>query len=242
MSILERINKQTVSQGIFCIVAGERMSGKSTIAGTLPGKTLMIQADLLETGSQSAAQLAKQRGNHLDIITFSDLSDLLGIMKEIPATDYNNIYIDSISAITELKVREPSVLKKTKTDVWGAFREVSDSMEAFIELAKSISISSGKNVFMSVAMEAVLSKTTGEVVSLEAVLKGNATIKHIKKLCPIFITLREIMTADNIQLRQMVTKSVDVYPGRIDGLLDEYNPGILVPDLGVLINLVKGGV
>ena len=48
---------------LFCVVAGPRLGGKTTIAGTLPGKTLLLQAAVLESGSRSALKLARERGN-----------------------------------------------------------------------------------------------------------------------------------------------------------------------------------
>ena len=53
-SILEKYSKASVKKGVFIIIKGTRLSGKSTIAGTLKGKSILAQAALLETGSNSA--------------------------------------------------------------------------------------------------------------------------------------------------------------------------------------------
>jgi hypothetical protein len=38
----------------------------------------------------------------------------------------------------------------------------------------------------------------------------------------------------------MITRSYNNWPGRIDGILDEDNPGWLAPDLSLVLNLLQG--
>ena len=74
MSILAKYKLEQKQRGIFGAITGLRLAGKSTLAGTLPGKTAMLTARLFETGSGSAIALAKQLGNYIDVYVFDTIS------------------------------------------------------------------------------------------------------------------------------------------------------------------------
>ena len=75
MSVLSRLIAQKAEdKKLFAVVAARRLGGKTTLAGTLPGTTLMLQAAVLESGSNSAKQLAEQRGNKLVVASFTSLA------------------------------------------------------------------------------------------------------------------------------------------------------------------------
>ncbi len=228
---------QLSEDGLFAVIAGERFAGKSTLAGTLPGRTLLLQAKVLETGSKSAKRLAEELGNDLTILTFEDLDDLIGMMEDFRTDTYDNLYVDGLSAITEMKYLTDEVQKAKKRDNWEAFRLVADSSRAFLKFSKSLA-ERGKRVFVTLAMDAKRD-VNGHLVELKPVTKGNVTTAEVSRLCPVFVTLRTTYDDAGAEVREMITKTSDVYPGRIDTLLDHSNPGVLDADLSKLLELIK---
>jgi hypothetical protein len=241
MSILDRIKeKQKESAGgAFVVVAGPRLSGKSTAAGTLPGKTLMLQADVLETGSSSAAQLAKRLKNKLDIISFTSLGDLSTLLSdEDGLKGYDNIYIDGLSAVNEMKYESQEVQKIIKKNVWDGYRELGDSLKRFLLLAKGLSAS--KNVLMTMALD-VKYDTNGMACEAKPAMKGNVTTNEVTRLCPVVLSITTEYDEEGELHRKFLTKGDGVLPGRIDSILDEDNPGELPADLSKVFDLLNGG-
>lgn len=237
MSIADRIKAKKKESGHFIVVAGERLSGKSTIAGTLPGKTLYLFANVYESGYQSAVALAKRNGNTMTDLAFTDLKDLVDILSE-DISGYDNIFIDGISAVSSMKADEPLVEKLAKTNVWDAYKIIGDSMRDFIFLCKEIS-TTGKNVITTLALAPEMN-ANGILTSLKPVTKGKVVLQEISGRVPIFVTLRLAEGENGATKREMVTLSDSIYPGRIDSLLDETNPRVMEADLGKLLALVKG--
>jgi shikimate kinase len=223
MSIASRIKKQNKS-GLFGIVAGERLSGKTSIAGTLPGKTLLLQAALLETASESAEQIAKELGNHLDTVEFSSLPDLFALLKEAAKEDYDNVYVDGLSAISDIINNTREIQTFFKKDQWGAYREIGAQLTEAQLTCKQFVLDTGKNLFMTLALKPKLD-AQGVLVSLDPVVKGNVAIEQMKKVCPVVLTLRVVQAENGDLIREMLTKTDGVYPGRVDSLLDQNNPG-----------------
>lgn len=237
MSIADRIKAKKKESGHFIVVAGERLSGKSTIAGTLPGKTLYLFGNVYESGYESAVALAKRNGNKMDALTFKDLKDLVDILSD-DISGYDNIFIDGISAVSAMKADEPLVEKLAQTNVWDAYKKIGDSMRDFIFLCKEIS-TTGKNVITTLAL-APETNANGTLTGLKPVTKGKVVLQEISGRVPIFVTLRLVDGDNGVTRREMVTLSDSIYPGRIDSLLDDNNPRVMEADLGKLLNLVKG--
>lgn len=239
MSVKQKIEDRKKSQGVFGCVAAQRLGGKSTLAGTLPGRTLMLQAAILETGSKSALKLAKRLGNDLTVHEFKDLTDLVKRLDSFNPADYDNLYIDGISALTELKVGESDVAAIMKRDQWAGYRIVGESVRNFMKMAKGMSHEDGTNVFITLALQPK-NDANGNVTELVPALKGNVALAEISRLCPVFVTLLPpIKDDDGNTIREMVTASQGVYPGRIDHLLDDENPQVLEADLSKLLELIK---
>jgi hypothetical protein len=236
MSIAERIKKAKKESGHFIVVAGERLTGKSTIAGTLPGSTLYLFASIYESGYQSALSLAEQNGNKLDSLEFANLKELVDILSD-DISMYDNIFIDGISAVSAMKADEPAIEKLSKSNVWDAYKMIGDSMRDFIFLCKEIS-ATGKNVISTLALTPELN-ANGTLASLKPVTKGKVVLQEISGKVPIFVTLRLTETDKGGTKREMVTLSDSCYPGRIDSLLDDTNPKLMDADLGKLLNLLK---
>lgn len=237
MSLKERINNKSKSEGLFVVVGGMRLDGKTTLAGTLPGKTLLLYAKVLETGSDSATALAKKNKHKLDSAAFDSLEDLVGLLQEAVQEKYDNIYIDGCSAVNYMKHISDEVQAAAKKNVWDSYALLADSMRQFLRLAKMISLDHGINVFITLSYKSTLNNN-GDIIKLSPVLKGNITMSEIHSLVPIVLAVKRDVDEDGDLQRVLLTKSDAVYPARVDGLLDEDNPGILLPDLRQLFKLL----
>jgi hypothetical protein len=244
-SILDRLKKQPqeVGKKLFAVVAGPRLGGKTTLAGTLPGRTLLLQAAVLESGSDSARELATRNKNQLDVLTFQTVQELREIIADLRTdTLFDNIYVDGVSALTEMKIIEPKIAAMMKTDNWSAFRTLGDDIRVVMrelkELTYSEKMKKAKNTFLTCALAVKLDKNGGIAdVSLEA--KGNVAVTEITKLGEAVLTT---MSATNPETgkttNKLITKTQDWWPGRIDGLLADQNPGMIEPaDLGAVLKL-----
>lgn len=238
MSVLARlIAQKSEDKKLFAVVAGRRLSGKTTLAGTLPGKTLLLQAAVLESGSNSAKQLSEQRGNELVVASFTSLPELVEVLKELKTdTEFTSVYIDGLSAMTDMKYSEPDMQRLIKKDNWGAFREIGQAVSDAILLAKELTYAdkakSPKSVFITVAID---NKTdaNGNVIDVTLVAKGNKALSEITKLGEAVLTLVMVNTEEGSK-RSILTKSAEQYPARIDTLLDNENPGLIEADLSLL--------
>lgn len=247
MSILDRLKKKPEGKKkLFGIVAGQRLAGKSTLAGTLPGKSLLLQAAVLESGSESAEALAKRAGNELAVLTFTTLDDLANIIVELGSDKtFDNVYVDSLSAVTELKYREPEIQKLLKKDNWAAFREIGETVTECIVALKALTYpdmaAKAKNVFMAMALD-VKHDRNGEVNEVSLVAKGNVAVSNVTKFGEAVLTIIAPEATENGETGyKLITKTQGWWPGRIDGVLRESNPGVIEPaSLTEVIKLKEG--
>jgi hypothetical protein len=245
MSILERLKKAAPTQEkkLFCVVAGPRLAGKTTLAGTLPGRTYLLQAAVLESGSESAKALAAKNKHELYVDTFSSVEELLTKLDELKTdTDFDQVFVDGLSALTEQKMRDPRIAKLVKTDNWAAFRELGESISDAIlrmkELTYAEKVKKPKNVWLTCALSIKQDKN-GSIVDVSLEAKGNVAVTSITKLGEAVVTvLPPLKTENGVGSHRLITKTEDVWPGRIDGVLAEQNPGIIEPaDLRAVLKL-----
>jgi hypothetical protein len=232
--------REEMSKKLFGVVAGPRLSGKTTLAGTLPGKTLLLQAEVYESGAGSAVALAKKNGHDLDIVEFSNLQQLRAQISELAGDEvYDNIYVDGVSAITEMKSREADCVAATKKNEWAGYRILGEQVLDLVFELKNLTYpknaSKAKNVFATLAIKV---KDTGGVTDLVFESVGNMAVTGLTKLGEAVLTLVQEPTEDGGYHRVLVTSTKDHWPGRIDGLLDEDNPGVIEPDLSKVLNLI----
>ncbi len=241
MSILTQLRAKQKAKGVFGIVAGTRLAGKSSLAGTLPGNTLLMQAAVKETGSESAKKLAEKLGNKLEVIGFGSVKDIMAVIKEFPGLGFDNLYVDGISAITEMRHEEKEVqaMLESPKGPWGAFDAIKQTMHTFIEESKRVSEEHGKNVFLTLALDPVLNEA-GQVVELKPALKGKATLAEIKKYGNSVLVVTARLDEQGQTVRELITKTRGPYSARIDTLLDSENPGIMPADLSKVLKLIKG--
>ena len=247
MSILDRVNKQKdaapAGKKLFGVVAGPRLGGKSTLAATLPGKTLMLQAAVLESGSKSAEKLAAELGHDLSILTFNTLAELDEYIKDLKVDEYfDNVYVDGLSALTELKYGDPAVVRRMKANVWDGYKDIGDYAGAVIMELKALTYpgiaKNPKNVFITCALSIKLDKAGGIAdVGLET--RGNMAVTAITKLGEAVVTVMNVPGENGVE-RRLITQTQEWWPGRIDGVLDDANPGTLPADLSLVLKLISG--
>lgn len=242
MSLLQKHRKVLQNQGLFAAITGMRLSGKSTLAGTLPGKTAMFTAKLFETGSASAVALAAERGNKLEVFEFSTARELIDMAKEADAAGYDNIYVDGASGLTEVLYRLPEIQKLLDKNSWDAYAKLGDYVEDVMLSLKPIAEKDGgPNVFITAALEPKYDQL-GNVIELAIESKGKSVIKNIRKIFPVVVALRTKFDAEGqpMSTPELVTKTDGVYGARIDSMLAHNNPGVIDADLTKFIQVVKG--
>jgi hypothetical protein len=243
MSLLKSKRKVIANRGAFVAVLAPRLGGKSTLAGTLPGRSAMFTTRTFETGSASAEKLAKDLGAHLDVFEFSSGKELIAMAKEAVDEGYENLYVDGVSGLTELAFRSPEVTKKMTTNVWDAYALLGDTVEEVLLSLKEIAEKDGgPNIFVTAAIEPK-HDAAGNVIEMVVESRGKSVLKGLRRLFPVVVSLVPAYDDDGnkLDVPQMLCKTDGVHPGRIDSLLAQDNPGRLDADLQQLITLIKTG-
>jgi len=182
--------------------------------------------------------LAKRNGHSLSVEDFTSLLDLrakLEVLKADPTLDH--IYIDGYTAINDMRWRSADIQSSFKANPFTAYGRHGDDMTALVQWVKE-GTESSKNVFLTCALKASKS-TGGTVVDVELECKGQMAVTAITKMGEAVVTVLQVNTESGPQ-RMLVTRSFDSWPGRIDGLLDDGNPGMIAPDLSIVLQLSKG--
>lgn len=247
MSVLAKLKKNSAAhaKGLFGVVAGPRLGGKTTLLGTLPGKTLMLQAAVHESGSDSAKAKAAELGNDLDVVNFTSVEELQAVLKELLTDDeYDHVAVDSLSAVTEMKLKEPTMVKLLKADNWAAFREVGNAATEIIlglkELTYGEKAKRPKSAWLTVALSIKQDKN-GQIVDVALECKGNVAVTAVTKFGEAVVTVLPAQQTEEGEIpHRLITKTQDFWPGRIDGLLSHQNPGELPADLSAVLALRAG--
>jgi len=203
---------------INALIFGESGVGKTTLASTLSGKTIIVS---LESG------LLSLREFEIDYIEIKTLDDLRTTLHELSMSDYDNIYIDSLTEIGQLfldysKKQYPDDRQTMK--MYGYLLEV---MTKFIKYCRDID----KNIFFT----ALQKTTTDEVGKRFHVpdLQGSIAIK-----CPAFFDFvfnYQIMKKDDKDVRFLITdKTNGTIAKDRSGMLDKYER----PNLDAIINKI----
>lgn len=252
MSVLERLeNKnETAGKKLFGIVTGTRLAGKSSLAGTLPGHTLMLQAAVLESGSKSALALAAELGNKLTVVSFESVAELQEVLIELADDErFDNVYIDGLSALLELKAKEPKIAQMMKGKgpaVFDGWRELGTAAEDVILALKGLTypgiVKKPKNTFMTCALD-VKHDSDGQVIEVKLAVKGNMAVSSVTRVGEAVLTVLPPQIDSNGKRGShvLLTRGVGWYPARLDGLLDGQNPGQIEPaNLATVISLLEG--
>lgn len=250
LSVLERMKqlRRNNQGGLFGVIAGPRLSGKTTLAGTLPGKTVLLYPELEEAGPGSAEELAAKLGNDLTVVTFRSiytgtaeapsLMELISMLREDDEID--NIYIDGISAISDMIYSQSDVQVLLKKNVWDGFRDIGDKLSTImneIKILTTTEVVKHKNVFITMALSPKLD-SAGNMIDVVFDVKGNVAVTQITKKCP-FVGVLATAEVEGKDERVLLTQTFAGWPARIDGLLDDDNPGFVERNLGQVLNLLK---
>ncbi len=225
-----------MSKKLFVVIAGPRLGGKTTTAGTLPGKTHLLQAAVLESGSRSAQKLAKRLGNELVVETFADLVDFWPkLHKAANDKSVDHIYIDGFSALHELRWNSDDIQKCHKNNTFQAYDIQGTDMVRLLRRVKEYSYGHC-NVFLTCALKVEM---VGAQPEAKLDVKGKMSTSELTRIGESVVTVVEVATDKGLK-RVMYTTTTDCWPGRVDGLLPDENPGTIEPpDLGALLKLLE---
>lgn len=225
--IKERLVTDHSKSGLFICVAGPRFGGKTTVLGTLPGKTLLIDIASKESGSRGAVAMGKRLGNQVDVVIGKDCQDAADLAMAAVQEGYDNVAIDGISALTEVEVESTKFRMLEKQNVWKAYGHVGDQVKNLIRVLKEISNEHPINVIITAALSEK-SNSEGVVTETGLVSKGKVALDEIKGRCPYFVVAHQVPSrnADEGMLRILRTKTDEagVYQARLDGIFDNVNP------------------
>jgi hypothetical protein len=233
---------------VFGLVMGKSTAGKTTLCGTLPGKTLLLQCNLKESGSQSALAMSRRKKvGSVDVVMFDSVPELLSYSSNLLTDEtYDNVYIDGGSAITFLIGQQPDIapaLKGKKGNTFGAYDDIKMTVVEVIEEFTMLTqpkhkrgvTKKPKHVFFTLTIDVKLEG--GHAVDIMPVMLGKASWSEFVKISPTVVTLLNTPQEDGTLKRVMLTKEFPPFKGRVAGILDEDNPGVMTPDLGELIAL-----
>lgn len=253
MSILAQIKNQEEQPSgdkIFGLVTGKSGSGKTTLAGSLPGHTLLIQIKGKEFGSETAKALANKLGNKVTSFSVANPEQLLALAAELAAdTTYDNVYVDGISAMTNVIAEEPAIRDliegRNKGNPWSGYERINNRSiqirEAFAPLTYVSGADHPKHVFFTLAVRVDTDGEGNPEVVPE--MKGKATYSTFTRPSPTLVHVAEQVTQEDgeeVRRRVLVTKDTGAIVARVNGLLTEENPGIINANLGDLIALIEG--
>jgi len=227
--------------GIVAVIGGMRLSGKTTLSGTLKGKTLLIYAKGIETSIKSAKKLAKDNGNTLHVVPFGSLAELGNILNASIDKGYDHVYIDSLTAVNNFKYQEPDVnrLVNGKGDaVFKGFRLLGEEMLKFLATCKEVAQSTGINIFLTIGYDPVRDKE-GNLIDLNPALKGNMTLSFLQQACPIFLFVGKEHQEDGTTERRIFIKDQGPITARIDYLLEHEGPKKIKADLMEVFKLLE---
>lgn len=240
MSLIQRLLQQRAERkGFFCAVGGVRLAGKSTVAGTLPGSTIIIQPRGIEAGNMSPVRLGQQRGNQVDLIEFGSHNEIFEILDDESILEYDNVYIDGISAFTELVYGSGTFAAKSKKNKWDGFDYIKDQSTQLVTKAKELAETHDKNVFLTYALKPKYD-ANGIATSVEMVAKGNASKDLVEGKCPNVVAIYPApVEGQDEPLRKLLTNNNGPYVARLGDMLDTDNPKVLDADLGELLKIVN---
>lgn len=130
MAIRKTNTSEVTASNAYVLIAGESGIGKTTLAKTLKGKTLIVSA---ESG------LLSLKDTNIDVWELDTFADFREAMTALSETDYDNIYIDSLTEIMELLVDEA----KTQFEgfkLWGHYTETAIKVLKFLRDLKGFNV------------------------------------------------------------------------------------------------------
>ena len=207
---------------INCLIYAPSGYGKTTLAGTLPPKTLVIS---LESGLLS---LMNKDVDYVEIDTSNPINSLRNILGDIEKGDYDNIFIDSLTEIGDAFLQEAKKEFPDARQTMPRFGRQREMFVSFIKYTRNMK----KNVFYT-CLEKSDKDETGrryQVPSLVGSIRD-----EIGAYFDFVFALRVFETDEGEKKRALQTDTRDGYGAKDrSGKLNEYEPA----DLGLIINKV----
>jgi len=200
------------------LIFGESGVGKTTLASTLSGKTIIIS---MESG------LLSLKSFDIDYVEINDLSELRDILSQLSGSDYDNIFIDSLSEIGQLFFSSAKKKYPEDRQTMKLYGHLLETMTSFIKYCRDIN----KNIFFT-ALQKTTQDESGKMFRVPD-LQGSIAVK-----CPAFFDFvfnYQIVDFDEKQVRCLIT---DKQSGTIakdrSGMLEQYEQ----PDLSIIIKKI----
>jgi hypothetical protein len=198
-----------------------------------------VQPAGIEAGNTSPVALAKARGNHLDMVPVNTHEEMFAVLGDPLLLEYDNIYIDGVTAFTELVYNSKMFQAVSAKDKWAGFDYIRDQSTKLIVAAKALADNHNKNVFVTYALKPK-TDDAGNVTTVEMVAKGNATKDLVEGKCPNVIAVVAVVDPTSGELvRKLITSNLGPYVARLGNFLDTDNPKKLDADLSKLLEFVK---
>lgn len=202
------------------LIVGPSGSGKTTLAATLTGETIIYSA---EAGLLS---LADHDIDFVDQENEKPLDHFSKFLSWVKTTDYDNVFIDSITEIGEQLVEDE---KEEGFKKWG---NIKDKLTRIIKYCRDME----KNVYFTSLVKVDKDETTGR-----RYLRPDIPTKLTEKAPAYFdeVFYLEVSKKENEVTRTLLTQTTDNKLAKDrSGKLDKYEPA----DLGKIYNKIFKGV
>lgn len=144
--------KSVTNSGLFCLIAGESGVGKTRLASTLRGRTLIISTE------EGLLSLSEYDIDAISVVGATAEARLTHLSKSVAfamKSDYENIFIDSLSEIGELFEESQIEKKITGFEKWG---NIKNSLQKLIKYCRD----SNKNIFFTTLIKVEVDETIGK--------------------------------------------------------------------------------
>jgi hypothetical protein len=184
-------NTKTQSNGrLSAVIYGQSGIGKTTLAGTLSGKTLIISAE------NGLLALASKDIDYLTVSAWADLHSVTLFLNCDKSAEYKNIFVDSLTEVSEMLINELKNKYPAKSDSMKLWGEYSDKMTAFVKYYRNLN---KFNVFFTCLVDLQKDESSARYYHLD--LKGKIGDK-----LPAYFDL--VLGADLMEVEDQQTKEI----------------------------------
>lgn len=222
MAITIQSTAEAASHGVKALVYGASGSGKTRLAATLPGTTLILSAE---------AGLLSLREYDLPAITINSIKDLEEAFDYCSGPDgkgIDNLVLDSLSEIAE------QILENEKATVKDGRLAYAALGEKVISIAKGFRDLQGKNVIMIAKVERMKDELSGGLLFTPS-FPGSKLAGNLPYYFDEVFYLRVEKDGDGNSSRWIQTQQDNqIIAKDRSGVLDQFEPA----DLGAIINKI----